>query len=263
MARGLGTRMRKSHSTVTLDNTQSAIADLGLKAMIPTGRPFLDYVLSGVADAGFNQVCLVIGPEHDVVRNYYMEEIRPQRLSIQFAIQERPLGTADAVAAAADFADDEFFLVMNSDNYYPVESLQGLRGLSECGLAGFSCEGLLRDGQMTMERIGKYALLSVDDEGYLSAVIEKPETTEITKRGSRALVSMNLWIFSPNIFSACTAIEPSVRGEFEIADAVTYAMKYLGEKFRVLSFDAPVLDLTHRADIEPITKRLARLEVRL
>ena len=47
LARGLGTRMRKADTGAALDSAQQAAADSGLKAMIPVGRPFLDYVLSG------------------------------------------------------------------------------------------------------------------------------------------------------------------------------------------------------------------------
>ena len=71
LARGLGTRMRSGEADTPLDTEQSSAVSAGLKAMIPVGRPFLDYVLSALADAGFRQACLVIGPEHDVVREYY------------------------------------------------------------------------------------------------------------------------------------------------------------------------------------------------
>ncbi len=50
-ARGLGTRMRKHDGASHLSAAQEAAADTGMKAMIPIKRPFLDYVLSGLADA--------------------------------------------------------------------------------------------------------------------------------------------------------------------------------------------------------------------
>src|SRR5690606_15812717 len=89
LARGLGTRMRRPDAAAALDREQSRVADAGLKAMIPIGRPFLDYVLSALADAGVSDVCLVIGPEHDSVRTYYTEAVAPRRLRIRFAVQER------------------------------------------------------------------------------------------------------------------------------------------------------------------------------
>ena len=69
LARGLGTRMRREDAAAALGEDQAKVADTGVKAMIPIGRPFLDYVLSGLADAGLSEVCLVIGPEHGAVRD--------------------------------------------------------------------------------------------------------------------------------------------------------------------------------------------------
>jgi UTP-glucose-1-phosphate uridylyltransferase len=91
----------------------------------PDGRPFIDYLLSSLADAGFTDVCLVIGPEHTHVRERYERETIPSRLRIHFAIQERALGTANAVLSAELFAENDSFVVINSDNYYPREALEG------------------------------------------------------------------------------------------------------------------------------------------
>ncbi|NCC94511.1 MAG: hypothetical protein EOM10_14745, partial [Opitutae bacterium] len=98
----------------------------GVKALIPIDRPFLDYVLTVVADAGYRRICLVIGPEHRELREYY-SAVRAARLHIEFAVQQRPLGTADAVLAAQSFAQGEPFLMINSDNHYPQVALEGLR----------------------------------------------------------------------------------------------------------------------------------------
>ena len=46
------------------------MAASGVKALIDVGRPFLDYVISVLADAGVTELCLVIGPEHDMLRDY-------------------------------------------------------------------------------------------------------------------------------------------------------------------------------------------------
>src|SRR5579864_4689160 len=130
LARGLGKRMRSPDATAQLAADQMRAADAGMKAMIPIGRPFLDYVLSALADAGFVQICLVVGPEHKAIREYY-QGISPRRIEISFAIQEKPLGTANALLAAKQFAGHEEFVVLNSDNYYPVEVFRALRTLGE------------------------------------------------------------------------------------------------------------------------------------
>ncbi|MBN1570130.1 MAG: hypothetical protein JXA73_19970, partial [Acidobacteria bacterium] len=90
MARGLGTRMRKADASAVLSRDQMEAAGTGVKAMIPIGRPFLDYVLSGLADAGYSRLCLVIGPKHQGMRDYYRRQAPPKRVRIDFAIQGKP-----------------------------------------------------------------------------------------------------------------------------------------------------------------------------
>lgn len=263
LARGLGTRMRKSNSGARMTHEQEEIADTGVKALIPIERPFLDYVLTAVADAGYRRVCLVVGPEHGVLRDYYEREQRPRRVSIDFAVQVEPLGTADAVAAVEKFADGEPFLVINSDNYYPAESLRSLRELSESGLAGFEKNGMLAGSNIPPERLAKFAVVEVDDDGYMTRVIEKPDPQTLAALPDPVCLSMNCWRFGPKIFRACRSISPSQRGELELPDAVQYAIDSLGERFRVVNVSLPVLDLSSRADIAPVASKLAGVEVNL
>ena len=88
-----------------------------------------DYVLSNVADAGFRRVCLVVGPKHGELQDYYRRQVR-ERLDITFAVQAEPLGTAGAVLAAAEFSGDDSFLAINSDNCYPATALRSRMALS-------------------------------------------------------------------------------------------------------------------------------------
>src|SRR5262249_8904037 len=137
LARGLGKRMRADDGAAELDAAQSAVADAGVKAMVPVGRPFLDYTLSALADAGFKQTCLVIGPEHGAVREYYQRNCVPSRIRVEFAVQAEPLGTADAVLAAEEFAGMDEFLVINGDNYYPQYALGKIQELGQPGTVLF------------------------------------------------------------------------------------------------------------------------------
>ncbi len=262
LARGLGTRMRRADAGVAIDDGQSAAADAGVKAMIPIGRPFLDDVLTALADAGYSDVCLVIGPEHRAIREHYTGPARPTRLRIAFAVQASPLGTADAVAAAEPFAGDAPFLVINSDNYYPLPVLEVMRGLDGPGLAGFDREALVREGNIGDDRVSRYAVLAIGPDGFLEDIVEKPDPSTWARAPRDARISMNCWRFGPAIFTAARRIAPSSRGELELADAVKDAMAH-GERFRVVPVAAGVLDLSMRADIPSVARRLAGVEVRL
>ncbi len=253
LARGLGRRMRAPASGRQLNPLQAAVAETGVKAMMPFGRPFLDYSLTALADAGFQEACLVIGAEHDAVRTHYTTA-PPQRIDISFALQPEPLGTANALLAAEEFADSEDFLTINSDNYYPVPALRMLRSLKEPGVALFPERGLIMGG-IPAERILKFAICTVASDGYLSGIVEKP-VGEVQSSYPDRLVSVNCWRFSPPMFDACRRTPISSRREYELPTAVEAAMRDFGVRFRVVICDDPILDLSSRADVAVVAQKL-------
>jgi dTDP-glucose pyrophosphorylase len=256
MARGLGTRMRKEDVAAVLDSRQEEAAGQGIKAMIPLARPFLDYVLSEMADAGYSDVCLVIGPEHTVIREYYRVKSPPRRIRIHFAIQEHPLGTADAVLAAREFTGQECFLTVNSDNFYPAGALSALREMGRPGVALFDRDALVSGSNVPEDRILKFAVARIGPNGRLDRLYEKPSEETVRRLGTPLYVSMNCWVFSPRIYEACSQVTPSPRGELELSDAIQFAIDNLKEDFNVLTFRAPVLDMSSRADIAAVAKIL-------
>jgi len=263
LARGLGSRMRRDAPDAALTGAQREAADSGVKAMMPIGRPFLDYVLSALADGGVTDVCLVIGPEHEQVRRYYTHDVSPRRIRVVFAVQAEPRGTADAVLSAASVAGRSPFLVLNADNYYPVSAYRTLVEYAGPALPGFDRAALVREGNVDAERIRHYALLRVSRDGYLEDIVEKPDVATFEQFSANALVSMNLWSFSDVIFEACRRIEPSARGELELPTAVRFAVRELGERFRVFPVASGVLDLSNRRDIAIVAERLRGVEVQL
>jgi len=262
LAAGLGSRMRRSDASARVSVAQAATAESGIKALVPIDRPFLDYVLTSIADAGYRRVCLVVGPGPSALRDRYTR-LSGGRLEFEFAVQQTPLGTAHALAAAAEFADSDHFLLINSDNYYPVEPLRQLRELDGPGTIGFQPGGLTEGGNISAARILRFALMEQDQDGYLRRIVEKPQDDAVGELSDNSLVSMNCWRFGPEIFAACGAIVKSPRGEFEIADAVSYSMRELDQRYRVVTSSTPVLDLSCQADIAPVADRLAGKKAKL
>ena len=256
MARGLGTRMRQADPGAALTKEQAGIADRGVKGMIPVGRPFMDYSLSALADAGFTRACLVTGPEHDSVRAHY-DGLEASRIRISHAIQAEPRGTADAVLAAEGFAGQDEFLVINSDNYYPVNALRAIRLLDGPGLVAFSSRAMVVEGGVPGERVNRFPRVESDAGGFLSRL------APVNEAGSDGYVSMNCWRFGPRFFDACRSIAPSPRGELELPDAVAHSMSRLGQRYRVLRSDEPVLDLSSRSDIARVAEQLGLVRVSL
>lgn len=261
MARGLGTRMRKASEDVSLDAEQQAAADAGVKAMISVGRPFLDHVIGELADAGYDEICLVIGPEHQVIRDYY-DALETNRVSISYAIQAEPLGTADAVYAARDFVGDERALVVNSDNHYPAEAVRQLGETAGAATLGFDREALVARSNIPADRMGAFALLDRAPDGTLRTIVEKPSPEVVAELGADALVSMNCWLFTPSMVEACGHVAKSPRGEFELIDAVRQRVE-AGEPVTVVPVAVGVLDLSSRTDISDVQQALAGREPHL
>lgn len=272
LARGLGRRMAQGTHTAVLSDRQSQAAAAGAKGMMPVGsstalaasevtRPFLDYVLSALADAGCTSVCFVVAPDAAAIRNHYDGAGRPTRVQIAYAIQPQADGTARALRSAEAFVADDPFLVLNSDNLYPVEVLRSLVDLDGPGLPAYQRDALVRDSGFPPDRVTAFAAIEVDDHGYLTHIVEKPGLAYYAAR-PRALISMNVWRFDRRIFEACGDVPISIRGEYELPEAVGLAVTR-GVRLRTFPARGAVLDLSRPSDIALVSERLTGMEVRL
>lgn len=263
LARGMGRRMRESDEAAPLDEAQQHAAAAGHKAMMPVGaagRPFLDYVLSALADAGCTEAVLVVAPDADAVRARYAT-VPGARLRVTWAVQEEATGTAHALLAAAPSVGDRPFLVVNADNLYPETVLHALVDAEGPALPGFVRSALVRESGFPAERVAQFAVLDVDAHGWLTGIHEKPDPARLAAAGADGLISMNVWRFDARIFDACRRVPRSVRGEYELPEAVALAVAG-GLRVRVLPAAGAVIDLSRRADVARVRARLAAVEPR-
>lgn len=262
LAGGLGTRMQRPQPEVRLDAPTEQVADEGWKGLVYCdGRPFLDYSLQELVEAGFRRVCLVVPPGDSPLRAYY-EALRKHtsELEIDFAVQEEPRGTADAVAAAQEFVGEDSFAVLNGDNLYTAPALRLLREApaGACYACAYEREPLIAKSNIEPARIARYAVMQVNSEGRLLRIVEKPENPEQYLVEGTVLVSMNLFRFTPDIFAACHRIEPHpVRKELELTSAVQDLLDREVVPFWVIRCREGVLDLTERGDILTVRRALA------
>jgi bifunctional UDP-N-acetylglucosamine pyrophosphorylase/glucosamine-1-phosphate N-acetyltransferase len=125
LAAGQGTRMRSS--------VQKLLHPL-------CGRPIISWPIAAARSAGAGRIVVVDSPERRL--EAVVEE------GVELVVQERPLGTADAVrAATARFADAEMVVVINGDA--PLVTAESLRGLvaqhEHSGAAGTIATVVLED----------------------------------------------------------------------------------------------------------------------
>ncbi|MEO5826248.1 MAG: sugar phosphate nucleotidyltransferase [Gemmatimonadales bacterium] len=261
LAGGRGTRMQRPAPGARLDAEQSRVAALGVKSMVPDarGRPFLDHILTSLADAGIRRVGLVVPPAHDAI-TAHLDVHPPRRTRVTPIVQHQPTGTARAVLAASDWVGSQPFLVLNGDNLYDSTLLAELASVDGPSCAAFDASALVNRSNFPAARVRAFARLVIDVDGRLLDVVEKPSDAHLAALAPDAPVSMNLWRFDAEIFQPCRDVGASERGEHELPDAVSLAITR-GMVCRPVRTATGVLDLSARDDIATVAARLAVMRV--
>ncbi len=272
LAGGISSRM-KLPGTLDLDPDLLQQAEERSKGMIGVGaggRPFLDYLLYNIRQAGISDVLIVIGEHDENLKSYYGprdcgNEFHSLRIS--YALQKippgrrKPLGTADALLQALlaqpDWEQGDF-IVCNSDNLYSVKAFTLLL---DCeipnSLIDYDRAGL----EFEERRIARFGITRKDEAGYLVEIVEKPaldQLEELRGRDGGLRVSMNIFrldykMILPFLMS-CP--EHPVRQEKELVSAVTNMVKAYPRSLKALPLKEHVPDLTFKDDISLVQEYL-------
>ena len=164
-------------------------------------RPFLDFILSALADAGYARSASSSAPSTTEIRHYYAETAPPTRLQRRVRRAGRATrhcgrgGRGRGRSSATTHA-----LVINGDNYYPPGALAALQRCDGPATALFRAEALLSHGQHCPRNgVRAFAIGAVDADGMLTRIVEKPNEHELAEAGVNPLVSMNCWVMPPEI----------------------------------------------------------------
>lgn len=223
MAAGRGTRMKD-------------LTDNKPKHLLPVlGKPFLDYAIERLREAGFKELILVTGYQNHAFEPY--RNAPDIRLIEQQRFHER-YGTAAAVENAKSAVGDRPFAVVAGDNLYSVNDLKKMTVDTDTTWVG---------GYRTAAWRGM-GILKCKDDGSLDRIIEKP-TTFVGD-----LINASLYHFTPKVFDVIELLEPSPRGEYELTDAVNLIAGQ--EPVDVFELEDRWLDLTSPDDIRKIEKAL-------
>jgi len=205
-------------------------------------KPFLTYVLDNLFKAGYRELILVVGYSGDLMKEF-LEKYKPplkiknNRYKITIISQydilgpkEKEYGTACPVKCVKKIVGNENFLFVCGDNLYSIKDLKEMNINDDYNYVA----GLLH------EHPEKYGVLITDD-GFLKKIIEKP------KKYAGNLINTGLYKFTPEIFDKVFKIKKSVRGEYEITDAITLLAKE--KKVKVKKIENHWLDFGNPADI--------------
>jgi glucose-1-phosphate thymidylyltransferase len=180
------------------------------KQLVPVAnKPVLFYGIEALAAAGIKEIGIIISPETGAEIREAAGDGSRFGVTITYIEQDAPLGLAHAVLTAEPFLADSAFVMYLGDNL--------LRdGVTEL-VSTFRSEE--PDALILLTPVKdpeNYGVAELDGDNRVTRLVEKPPepTTDL------ALVGV--YMFTPSIFGAARAIEPSGRGELEITDAIQH-----------------------------------------
>jgi glucose-1-phosphate adenylyltransferase len=275
LAGGISSRMKLPATGVAphLDPELLQQAEERSKGMIGVGtdgRPFIDYLLYNIRQAGVTDVLIVIGEHDEMLRTYYGSRDRSNEfhgLRISYALQKippgrrKPLGTADALLQALLVRPDwepGDFIVCNSDNLYSVKAYMLLL---DCGIPNALIDYDRIGLEFDERRIAQFGITRKDKDGYVIEIVEKPpidQLEELRGRDGSLRVSMNIFRLNYRMILPflISCPEHPVRQEKELVGAVTNMVRAHPQSLKALPLKEHVPDLTYKEDIGRVQEYL-------
>ncbi|KKN47517.1 hypothetical protein LCGC14_0662130 [marine sediment metagenome] len=193
------------------------------KPLIPiSGKPLLEHTILALKNSGIKKILLVVGYKENLIKEYFGDGKEKFDLKIEYVTQEEQLGTAHAFGYGKYFANDESVLFMYGDLLVEPkvfkEIVQKFNDNKDDGII------LL----MHVENPEVFGIISLDPEGFVEKIIEKP-SPEINVGN---LANAGVFIFNSSIFQAIEQTTKSPRGEYEFTDSMEIYITQLNAKIR-------------------------------
>ena len=271
----------------------------GLKQVDPvgaSGETIMDYSVFDALRAGFGRIVFVIRREFEDVFRTTIGVKYAGSVEVDYAFQsiddlpdgfavppgrEKPWGTAHAIRAARDVVKTPFAAI-NADDFYGRDAFQRLAGFLRNADAEprFAMVGYRLDQTLSENGSVARGVCKVDAEGRLQNVVEMtkivraPGGAENRERPDAPValtgaerVSMNLWGFTPELFSALEARFPvwleanarNPKAEWYIPFVIDDMIREGAVEVSVLPTESAWFGVTYREDKPLVVEAVRRL----
>lgn len=181
------------------------------KAMLPVlGKPIVERVLESIRRSGVRDFILVVSREDKEIVRYFEEECQLDA-DIRFVIQEERLGMANALACAAPFIHEDFVLSSCDNLVAPRHVGDLIRAWQIDG----PMESLISLRRVDRSEVSKVGIVVLEGNRVVR-IVEKPRPDQAPSN----IASLPLYIFTPRILEYLPQVSLSVRGEYELQDAI-------------------------------------------
>ncbi len=193
-AAGKGTRLRPLTET-----KPKALVEIA-------GRPLLSHIFDRLIDLPITEAVVIIGYRGDQVIEQF--GTRYDDLPLTYVRQEEQLGLAHAIAQAESVVEGDF-LVFNGDNILgcSLESLYRTQKQDSTDVTLLTETADVKTARTT-------GVVVINESGQVMQLLEKPDNPPSRR------VTTGVYGVSAEFFEVFREVEPSDRGEYELADVI-------------------------------------------
>lgn len=213
------------------------------KQLLPIyNKPMIFYPLSTLMMAGIREILIISTPSYINLFKDLLGDGENLGISIEYLIQEKPVGIADAFILGEDFIDEQPCSLILGDNLFFGSTFH--KSLEK---ANTHTEGALIFAYH-VESPEAYGVVEFNERSIAISIEEKP------KKPKSNFAVTGLYFYDKNVVEIAKSLSPSSRGEIEITDLNNF---YLGEgalNVSILNTGTTWLDTgTHDSLIEAST----------
>ncbi len=173
------------------------------------GKPILQFCLEAVKRAGINEAIVVTHYMSEAIRSYFGDD-GGLGLKLIYVEQKAILGTGNAAEVAEPYVDGDFVLIYGDLLFGQDAFKQVLSHFKKGKTAAVM-------GVVPVDRPENYGIIEQNPEGKVKRIVEKPTAGKAPSN----LANAGIYAFSKDVFDKIKQTKASIRGEWELTDAIT------------------------------------------
>lgn len=173
------------------------------------GKPILQFCLEAVKHAGINEAVIITHYMGEAIQGCFGDGTK-LGLKLTYVNQPKILGTGNAAATAEPFLDGDFVLVYG-DLLFGEDAVKTVVSKFKSGKTAAVM------GVVPVDHPENYGIIEQTTDGAVKRIVEKPAPNKAPSN----LANAGVYAFSKEVFDKIDQTKASIRGEWELTDAIT------------------------------------------